>query len=422
MVEFNPWDGDLYKRHIERKLFEALKYMPIVLLRGARQTGKTTLVKTIHSSGNGHNYLTFDHLPTLVAAKNDPVGFISRLEKPVIIDEIQRVPELFLPIKSDVDENRTPGRYLLTGSADPLLIPKLGDSLAGRMRLLSLFPLSQGEIAGKKETFLDKAFSRSIPLTGATLPCSKEELLSLVIKGGYPIPLLVEGENQKRDWFNDYISLVLQKDILDLSRIENVSQMPYLLTLLASRVGGLLNNEELSRTTKLSSMTLHRYLDLLKTLFLVHMLPAWSGNLGKRLVKSPKVYLNDTALQLFLLNVDSDRLSKDSHLLGRTLENYIVLELLKQISWSDKNIQMYHYRDYKHVEVDIILEGPGGDLVAIEIKSSETISNDDFKGLRRFQEFAGEKCIQGILLYAGNKHLPFGEKLTASPITSLWIS
>lgn len=409
----------MFKRHIELKFLEAIEYMPIVLLRGARQTGKTTLTKQI-SSEKGYNYLTFDNLTLLIAAKQDPIGFISRLEKPVILDEIQRVPELFLPIKSDVDENNKPGRYILTGSADPLLIPKLGDSLAGRMRLLNLWPLSQGEILGKKETFLDKAFGKTPFSTGKVINCSKEELVSLTVKGGYPRPFLMDLEKQSREWFNDYISLVLQKDILDLSRIENITRIPQLLTLLASRTGGLSNTEELARSLKLSAMTLHRYTDLLKTLFLVYFLPAWSGNLGKRLVKSPKIYLNDTALQLFLLNVDHERLNKDAYLIGNVIENFVVLELLKQISWNDLNIQMFHYRDYVQGEIDIVLEGPGGDLVAIEIKSSETIAKDDFKHLKMFQESVKEKFLHGFVLYAGNMSVSFGEKLTALPITSLW--
>ena len=410
----------MLKRHIERNLLAALDYMPIVLLRGARQTGKTTLTKSICAIKKEYNYISFDHLPSLIAAKNDPVNFISRLEKPVILDEIQRVPELFLPIKADVDEHRNAGRYLLTGSADPLLLPQLADSLAGRMRLLTLWPFSQGEIEEKKETFLDKAFKQTPIATGTTIECSKEDILSRAASGGYPPILKINSEKQKLEWFNDYISLVLQKDILDLSKIENTTHIPNLFMLLAARTGSLLNTEELARSTKLSSVTLHRYMGLLKTLFLVHLLPAWNANIGKRLVKSPKVYLNDTALQLFALNVDFDRLLKDQRLVGSIVENFVVLELLKQISWSDIPVKMFHYRDYKHSEVDIILEGPGGDLVAIEVKSSETISSDDFKGLKKFQNAVGEKFIQGFVLYTGTTHLPFGEKLTASPIATLW--
>lgn len=228
-------------------------------------------------------------------------------------------------------------------------------------------------------------------------------------------------EQQRSNWFNDYVSLVLQKDILDLSKIEHLPKISQLLMLLASRVGGLLNTEELSRTVRLSAMTLHRYLDLLKTLFLVFLLPAWSGNFGKRLVKSPKIYLIDTALQLFLLNIDGERLSQDSPLFGNILENFVVMELVKQLSWNPKRIQMYHYRDYNHSEVDIILEGTEGALVAIEVKSSETISRNDFKGLKSFQEAKKEKFVQGILLYAGNMSLPFGDKLTALPLSALWL-
>jgi uncharacterized protein len=418
MVDFTR-RMNLFKRYITSKIAEALAYMPIILLRGARQTGKTTLAQTICTQQKEYMYLSFDHLPTFIAAKDDPVGFISRLTKPVILDEIQRVPELFLPIKSEVDKNRIPGQFFLTGSADPLLLPKLGDSLAGRMRLINLWPLSQGEILGKKETFLDNAFNNTLPI-GKTVICSKEDLVKRTLKGGYPTSLTLSSEKQRHDWFNDYISLVLQKDMLDLSKIENVTQVPHLFMLLASRAGSLLNSEELARTVKLSSGTLHRYLDLLKTLFMVHLLPAWNSNLKKRLVKSPKIYLTDTALQLFALNIDSDRLSKDTKFIGSVVENFVVLELLKQLSWDDKIIQMYHYRDYDHVEVDIILEGPGGDLVAIEVKSSETISSDDFKGLKILQKEVGEKFVHGIVLYAGTTYLPFGEKLSAAPITSLW--
>lgn len=417
MVEFLSQDGTLFKRHIKSKLSQSLKSMPVVLLRGARQTGKTTLAKS--SLDGDYNYLSFDHIPSLLAAKEDPVGFISHLEKPVILDEIQRVPELFLPIKADVDENREPGRYLLTGSADPLLIPQLGDSLAGRMRLLTLWPFSQGELRNHNETFLDQIFTPSL-FTGKTADWSKEDLLQLVTQGGYPAPLLMKEERDRQDWFNDYISLILQKDVLDLSKIENVNQMPHLLMLLGARVGSLLNVEELTRTVKLSTTTLHRYLELLRTLFLVNLVPAWSKNLGKRLVKSPKVYLNDTALLLFLVNVNRERLAQDPYLFGSVVENFVILELLKQISWNDKLIRLYHYRDYNRSEVDILLEGPGGDLVGIEVKSSETVKGDDFKGLKQLQESAGKPFLQGIVLYAGNKYLSFGEKMTAAPISALW--
>ncbi len=407
------------KRHIEKKLLSALEYMPIVLLRGARQTGKTTLAKTIAQSKN-YTYMTFDHLPTLMAAKEDPIGFIDRIQKPVILDEIQRVPELFLPIKSDVDQNRNPGRYFLTGSADPLLLPQLGDSLAGRMRLITLWPFSQGERENKQETFLQKVFTKNTLSTGKTFVCSKENILSRAITGGYPPLLQITSEQHQLEWFNDYVSLVLQKDIMDLSKIENITHIPNLMMLLAARVGALLNTEELARSLKLSSVTLHRYIGLLKTLFLVNMLPAWNKNIGKRLVKSPKIYLNDTALQLFLLNIDIDRLRKDQTLTGSVVENFVVLELLKQISWNDSMINMFHYRDYKRSEIDIILEGPGGDIVAIEIKSSQTIITDDFKNIKQFKDSVGEKFLHGIVLYTGTTALPFGDKLTALPIASLW--
>lgn len=410
----------MLERHIKEKLLDALNFMPIVLLRGARQTGKTTLVKAI-AQEMGYTYITFDHLPALLAAKSDPVHFIADLKKPVILDEIQRIPELFLPIKQDIDENRIPGRYILTGSADPLLIPKLGDSLAGRMRLLNLLPLSQGEILGKRESFIDLLFEKQQPKSGDTSPCSKQDILHRAFRGGYPVSVRTSVDAHRVDWFQDYVSLVLQKDVIELSKVEDLTQIPHLFMLLASRAGSLLNIEEVARSIKLSSTTLHRYFDLLRMLFLVYLVPAWAGNLSKRLIKSPKLYLTDTALQLFMLNMDYDRLLKDFCLVGSVIENFVVLEILKQISWSNKNIQLFHYRDHSGVEVDIILEGPGGDIIALEIKSSESVSADDFKGLKKVQADLGVKFLRGVVLYAGAMHLSFGPGLQAVPISALWL-
>jgi len=410
----------MFKRFIEPVIQQALGFMPIVLLRGARQTGKTTLAKALCAENKEYTYLTFDHLPTLAAAKNDPVGFIAQIKKPVVLDEIQRVPELFLPIKADVDEHRCAGRYLLAGSADPLLIPKLGDSLAGRMRLLTLWPLSQGELIDNKETFIDRVFNREAMPIGTSIDCSKTDIFNRVVKGGYPAPIGMALEQQRREWFNDYMALVLQKDITDLAKIENINVIPNLLMLLASRSGGLLNNEELARTTKLSSMTLRRYIDLLRTLFLIHLVPAWSDNLVKRLVKSPKIYLSDTALQLYALNIDQARLASEPYVAGSVIENFVVLELFKQLSWTEKSIQLFHYRDYKQEEVDVILEGPGGDIVAIEIKSNQTVSADDFKHLKSLKQEIGGKFIHGFVLYTGATYLPFSQDMTAAPIAAVW--
>jgi len=207
---------------------------------------------------------------------------------------------------------------------------------------------------------------------------------------------------------------------LDLARIERIAEMPHLMGLLASRVGHFLNVEELARTTRLNSMTLHRYMTLLEALFMIYLLPAWHSHLGKRLVKSPKLYLNDTALQLFNLHVDTEKLLADPYLMENVMENFVVMELLKQCTWSGQNIRMYHYRDYRQSEVDIILEGPNGKLVAIEFKSSETISAQDFKSLRLFLEENELNAFQGILLYAGSQTLAFGDKLTAVPLSALW--
>jgi len=258
-------------------------------------------------------------------------------------------------------------------------------------------------------------------LSLSTIPCSKDEILQKILTGGYPSILELDSQAKRMNWFDAYTSLTLQKDVLELSRIENITHIPNLLKVLAARVGGLLNMEELARSLQLPVTTVNRHLTLLQTLFLVYLLPAWSSNLGKKVVKSPKVYLIDTFLLLAFLKMDKERILQNVHFLEKIFENFVVLEILKQISWSRDIISMYHFRDYKNYEVDIVLEGKNGNLVGIEVKSGQTISKEDFNGLQKLQEISKEKFFQGILLYAGDRFIPFSEKIGACPISSLWM-
>ena len=407
-----------FYRSLTDKVLSGLKRSPAILLVGARQSGKTFLMKEI-AKEREYNYKTFDNVPTLASAHHDPVGFISELPKPAILDEVQRVPELFLPIKADIDENRTPGRYALTGSANPLVVPKLGDSLAGRMLLYELFPLSQGEIEGKKEGFLDRVFSEEFSFSG---PCefSKAELIARMSRGGYPEMQKFSEGNERREWVDSYLSLAMQKDIQDLSKVEGLGQLPNLLVTLATRIGSLLNFSDLSNGAGIPVTTLRRYIQLLHSLFLVKTLPPWSRNIGKRLVKSPKIYFIDTAILLQLLNFSEGRLVQTPTVLGAATENFVVLELFKQISWSSQRIQMFHFRTETRNEVDLVLENEMGKIVGIEIKSSETVRADDFKHFQYLRESARDSFARGIVLYAGNQILSFGPDLIAAPISVLW--
>jgi uncharacterized protein len=405
----------------DQQLERALARSPVVLLTGARQTGKTTLIKEIGQDAS-YTYVTFDDLRFLSAAKHDPIGFIAGLQKPVILDEVQRVPEIFLAIKHDVDEHRVAGRYALTGSASPLLIPRLGDSLAGRMEIFELFPLSQGELLGRVEVFIDRAFNGQVPLVSPE-PISKKNLkkslYEKVIMGGYPLVQNLDQEGRD-SWFNSYITTILQRDVRELAHIAGLSELPHLLRILATRVGQLLNVAELARTSGIASSTLHRYLTLLETIFIIYFQPPWSANLGKRLVKAPKTYLVDTGLVSFLLGIDLERALGDGKLMGSVLENFVLAELYKQATWSTTRVKTYYFRTVTGIEVDIVLEDQAGHSIGIEVKSSDTVSSSDFKGLRYLEEAIGKNFIRGILLYTGSEYVPFSPTLCAVPITSLW--
>lgn len=408
----------MFQRNLFPRILDALKSSFVVLLTGARQTGKTTLMEIL-AKEYGYNYSTFDDLRTFAAAKADPIGFIADLKKPTILDEVQRVPEIFLPIKQDVDKHKQPGRYVLTGSANPLLIPHLSDSLAGRMEILNLWPLSQGEFRGIQEQFIPRVFSDSLNHFDSEL-LDRQELIKLLVYGGYPAMQTLENETRIDSWCNSYLTTILQKDVQELAKIEGLFHLPNLMSLLASRCSGLLNVAELSRTSGISNTTLHRYLQLLQTLFLIFLTPAWSMNLSKRLSRSPKTYLVDTGLLAYLIGANQKRLITDTRLNGGFLENFVIGELYKQATWSNLRIRIFHYRTTQgNFEVDIILEDPEGRIVGIEIKSSETIHTGDFKGLKHLQESIGEKFIRGIVLYPGPR-LPFGKNLYALPISSLW--
>lgn len=415
MAYFIP-EQKMFKRTIKPIIEDALNRSPIVLITGARQTGKTTLAKEIGAQKNYH-YVTFDDIRYLAAAQSDPTGFIAGLPKPVILDEVQRVPDIFLAIKKDVDENRKPGRYLLTGSANPLMIPRLGDAFVGRMEIFTLYPLSQGELLGRRECFIDNVFKQE-PISSRA-PVIRKDLLEKIVVGGYPLMQNIS-EHARESWINSYITTLLQRDVQDLAQISGLTEFPNLLRILATRTSNLLNVAELSRSSGIATSTLHRYITLLEALFIISFIQPWHANLGKRLVKSPKTSFIDTGILTFLLGATTERLLADSMLVGNILENFVATELRKQATWSQERVNLYHFRTQTGIEVDMILENSAGKLIALEVKASETVGANDFKGLKYLQEEAQDKFIQGIVLYTGDATIPFGKNLFALPISSLW--
>lgn len=410
----------MIQRHVESLMVAALADSPVVLLVGARQTGKSTLIESPAFQKGNRRYITFDDANALAAAKADPAGFLNLHPEPLALDEIQRVPELFLAIKASVDRNRVPGRYLLSGSANLLFLPRVADSLAGRMEVITLWPFSQGEIEGVREGFIDAVFGSKLPgLKPREKWDERKEIERRVLDGGFPEVRTRPTAERRAAWYGSYLTTILQRDLRDLSRIEDLTAMPRLLAILASRAGSLLNAADISRGSGIVQTTLKRYLSLLETLFLFQALPAWSVNIGKRYVKMPKAFLSDTGLAAHLLHLTAERLKQEPGSWGGLLENFVCMELRKQIAWSRERPQLFHWRTHAQQEVDMVLDA-GGRLVGIETKAATTVTVDDFKGLKALSADAGKRWVRGIVLYCGSEVLPFGENLAAMPVSALW--
>lgn len=410
----------MFERFLSSYLAEALSDTPVVLLVGARQVGKSTLTQSLKNENYQPNYLTFDDTNILVAAKGNPSGFLDSVKTPVVFDEIQRVPELFLPIKLTVDRNREAGGFLLTGSANVLLMPTIADSLAGRIEILNLRPLSQGEINGKKEDFIDWACGDQFDLPTVKYSEEREKLFERMLTGGYPEVVQRKTANRRSAWFNSYIATLLQRDVRDLANVEGLIDFPKLLSILAARAGGLLNYAEVSRTSALPQTTLKRYVALLENLFLIEYLPAYSGSLTKRLMKTPKLFFTDTGLLSYLQNLTWDKIKFEPTLAGMLTENFVVAELKKQIAWNKMRVNMFHFRTSTDTEVDIILEMPSGEVVGIEIKSGANLNRDAFKGLRVLENDLGRKFKRGIVIYTGETAVAFEKNMFAVPINRIW--
>ena len=313
---------------------------------------------------------------------------------------------------------RRPGRFLLTGSANVMALPRLSESLAGRMEIIPLYPLSAGELAGASEGFLPRLFAGNIAKSKQA--SAREDLAARLTRGGYPEATQRKTEDRRAAWFASYISTILQRDVRELARVDGLHTLPNLLKLLAARASGLLNLADVGRDAGLPHTTLTRYLALLETVFLVHRLPAWSRNLGQRLVKASKLHPVDSGLACHLLGADARRLSQDRPLLGRLLESYVVGELRKQVSWIDSRTALYHFRAATGSEVDVVLEQPDGSVAGIEVKASATVGASDFAALKALRDQIGELFRAGVVLYLGEQVVPFGDKLWLVPLPALW--
>jgi predicted AAA+ superfamily ATPase len=403
----------MIERSLHGSLADALADTPVVTILGPRQTGKSTLARSLDGK---RTYLTLDDPIVRAEAKTDPSSFLDTHGTPITVDEVQRAPELLMPIKLRVDRNRVPGSYLLTGSANVLALPKIADSLAGRMEVIELLPFTQAEIEGRTENFIDRALSAE-PWDDVT---KAERIADRIVRGGFPEPALRANARRREAWFESYVKTLLERDVRDLAQIEGLVQLPRLLQLLAVRNGSSLNVSSLARDCGIPHTTLTRYLDLLKKLYLLQMVPAWSADVDTRLTKAPRAYLVDTGLACYLANQDEDALRDDRLAFGAALNGFVANELARLVSQSRRRPWLMHLRTVKLKEVDFVLEARDRRVVGIEVKATPSVQPSDFEGLRYLQLLAGDRFHRGIVLYTGSEVVRVTTHLTALPIQALW--
>lgn len=405
----------MYERFIERRAEEALADTPVVLIVGPRRAGKTTLVRKMGDAGR--TYVTLDDRTVLDAARSDPAGFIRGLDR-VIIDEIQRAPELLLTIKKAVDEDYRPGRFLLTGSANVLTLPRVADSLAGRMETLRLLPLAQAEIAGRTPTFLERLFDGRLRSDKHAI--LGDDLIRRVLSGGFPEAIGRETGRRRQDWARSYLTSVLTRDLRDIADLEKLAELPKFVRLIAENSGRLVNHSQFGAGIDVSYKTARRYVALLEQVFLVATLQPWFTNALQRIVKTPKLHFLDSGLLATTRGLTFERVKANRGALGTLLESFVFSEVLKLMTASDLRLTPYHFREQETREVDIVLERDDGRIAGIEVNASATVRAGDFAGLRTLAEVSKSRFACGVVLYDGTDLVPFGEKLAAAPLSSLW--
>ena len=410
-------------RHVRQRVLEALDDTRIVVVQGARQVGKTTLIRDV-TADRGGRLVTFDDDLTRAAAQADPRGFLAQFPHGTLaIDEVQRVPELVLALKLAVDQDPRPGRFLLTGSANLLRLPAMQDSLAGRAESVDLFGFSQGEIVNHRERFVDRLFAGE-SFAGHTSSLTRSDYLERACAGGYPEALARTPGRRRAAWLDNYVQRVVERDAAEISGLHHLEELPRVLRLIAARNSGELNTANLASDAGIPVRTLSPYLALLETLFLIQRVPAWSTNLSKRVVSRPKAMLLDTGLAARLVHASPAGASAMSHpeLGGQLLEGFVAGELRRQLGWTEQHARLSHYRDHAGAEVDLILETDDGRIAGIEVKATSSVSGRDAKWLNQLRDRLGSRFAGGVVLHTGPTSAPFGDRIVAAPIDVIWTS
>ena len=404
-------------RYAAKLLEESLADSPVTLIQGPRQCGKSTLAQLV-AEPLDYGYLSFDDHAIREAAVRDPSGFMGALPDRMVLDEVQRVPELFLSVKIAVDRQRTPGRFILTGSTNVLLTPKLADSLAGRMETVRLHPLSQREIErSTAATFVERLFAGSFGISPAER--LGDSLAERVAAGGYPAAL-ARSPSRRPAWYRDYVNGLMQSDARDMASIRSLETLPRLLAAAASQTAQLFNLSDLASPFQVSRNTIRDYFILIERLFLASRLPSWHSNLMSRLVKAPKVHVGDTGVACALMGAGPATLRANRSVLGGLLETFVLQELRRQAECLAGPYSFFHFRDRDGAEADIVIEQGALTVAGVEVKAGATVFSSDFSGLRKLKAAAGSRFACGVVLYDGEASLGFGERLYAVPIRRLW--
>lgn len=404
-------------RNMADTILYAMRFARVVGLLGPRQAGKSTLVRKLAEEQLSAEYISLDEEPARSLAAADPAGFLAARGSCTVIDEIQRVPELMLAIKARVDRDPTPGQLLITGSANLRRVPTVSDALPGRVDYLTLWPLTQGEIAGWRDEFLARMFAGEPPVL-ADAPLGRHEYASTLLAGGFP-EARSRPETARSLFFSSYVESIVERDVPDVSRVREPSAIATLLRLVAARSSGLARYDSLAREVGVDGKTVKAHLDVLERLFLIRVRRSWHVNLGKRQVKASKLYVSDSGLLGALVGADAGRVRDDSGFAGSLFETFVVTELERQASWFGEPLTFWHYREDGH-EVDAIVERPSGEIVGIEVKASATVRPRDFAGLRRLRERVGERMRCGAVLYAGARTIQVADGMWALPLQALW--
>ena len=413
----------MIERGLRAHVLRALATTPVVFVNGPRQAGKSTLTLALAAQDWPADYVTFDQATMLGAATANPEGFLRAYQRPLILDEVQMVPAIFRALKLIVDESRAfdrskaAGRFLLTGSASVMSLPQLSDALVGRMRVLTLYPLSALEIASGRGEFLSCLLQNDLqPGVFVT-----EVPVSEMMRSATFPEIWDQSDSVRHDWFESYIATLLARDVRQLANIAKLATLPNLLKVLASRAGGLINEADIARSIGQNAVTTGNYRALLRTVFLTMDVKPWYRKMGKRLVKAPKGYLMDTSLLCHLLGLDLKRLqTTNPRVFGQVFENFVATELTKLLASSDETAELHHFRTSDGKEVDFVIERRDGKIAGIEAKARDSVQEDDFRGLKELRRQVGSDFVCGIVLYSGQHTVAFDDQMWAVPVSAMW--